>query len=148
MGAPEEDVGAYGRVLADHVIKAIPDWVESVVVGRGGTRLAPDARLLGDAMALRVRGPLLDLLTADIDAQRQSPLALLRQHVGPLTDFLRIAGVQTVERDPYDREAFPDDVYELSPKSWSDFGEDVADAGLRWGAAKAMAHRRRHAPTP
>ena len=39
----------------------------------------------------------------------------------------------------------PNDIYALGPRAWSDFGEDVGDAGLRWGAAKAMVHRQRHA---
>jgi hypothetical protein len=50
-----------------------------------------------------------------------------------------------VERDDFQRDRFPDDVYDLVPTSFADFGPDVADAGIAWGAAKAWTHRQRHA---
>ena len=146
---PEIDVSAYGRTLVDSVISALPTWSREVLNTRvGPTSGASDSEVLG-LLVNWIEAPLTDLLTADIDAQRESPLALLRALITPLTDILRSLGATEVERDPYDNEAFPNDVYALGPRAWSDFGESVGDAGLRWGAAKAMAHRRRHAtPNP
>jgi hypothetical protein len=138
------DVTSYGRVLAAAVIESLPLWTSEIVADRAGPSHAEQALALGYEIAEHVEGPLLDLLTSDMDTQRQSPLALLRLQVSPLTDFLRSIGAQPARRDAYDEAAFPDDVYGVSPKSWTDFGDDVADAGLRWGAAKAMAHRQRH----
>lgn len=145
----EIDVSAYGRTLADDVLSALPTWTRDVLISRvGPTSEVHHSEIVG-LLVNWIEAPLTGLLTADIDAQRQSPLALLRALITPLTHILRSLGATDVERDPYDREAFPNDVYALGPRTWSDFGEAVGDAGLRWGAAKAMAHRQRHAaPNP
>jgi hypothetical protein len=49
-----------------------------------------------------------------------------------------------VARDAFEQERFPDDVYGLMPASFADFGPEVGEAGLAWGAAKAWEHKRRH----
>ena len=87
-----------------------------------------------------------DLVIAllDIDDQRGTPLTILRNAVRFPTDVLRRAGVAPVVRDPYAVQAFPDDVYGLTPATWADIHEDLADPGLRWSVAKAFEHRRRH----
>ncbi len=43
--------------------------------------------------------------------------------------------------------AFPDDPFDLSPATFGDIDERLAEPGLRWGAAKAYVHlaRRRAA---
>ena len=41
-------------------------------------------------------------------------------------------------------ESFPDDDYDLAPASLADVDPDLVELGVAWGAAKAMAHRRRH----
>ena len=83
------------------------------------------------------------LLAADIDDQRTTPLALLRQAVKYPTAVLRQAGVPPVDRDRFTQEAFPDDLYDLSPANWSDIDPSLAEPGINWGAAKAFEHRRR-----
>ncbi|MDQ2825886.1 MAG: hypothetical protein M3Y04_02780, partial [Actinomycetota bacterium] len=85
------------------------------------------------------------LLAADIDDQRTTPLALLRGAVRYPTAVLRAAGVAEVERDPIQARLLPDDPYDLSPATFADVDPSLAEPGMVWGAAKALAHRRRHA---
>jgi hypothetical protein len=84
------------------------------------------------------------LLEADIDAQATTPLSLLRQTVRYPTEVLRSAGVPPVRRDTFAESAFPGDDYDLAPASLAAVDPDLVELGLVWGAAKAMAHRRRH----
>jgi hypothetical protein len=86
---------------------------------------APDpglARACADDAVRRLR----ELLATDIDAQRSTPLQVVR--------------------DAIEADVAPRDVLEFGPVTWADLGEDVGDAGLAWGAAKAMVHLRRHRP--
>ncbi len=145
--APEPiDVTAYGRVLLGAVDAALEPWVRSLLVRRAPSGAGFEASV--PAVVADVAGvvlpPLGELLLADIDAQRSSPLALIRRAVPVLTAALDALGARPVERDPFAAEQFPDDRYDVTPATWGDLGEEVADAGLRWGAAKAFEHRRRH----
>lgn len=88
------------------------------------------------------------LLALDVDEQRITPLQLLRQAVRYPTAVLAAAGVPEVDRDDRDRELFPDDAYGLIPANFGDIGDRVGEAGIRWGAAKVLAHRRRHGGAP
>jgi hypothetical protein len=86
-----------------------------------------------------------ELLAADIDEQRTTPLAILRgAALRYPTSVLHAAGVPPVVRDRAAEELFPDDLYDLVPASFADLDPSLADAGLRWGAAKAFEHKRRH----
>ena len=49
-----------------------------------------------------------------------------------------------VARDRFVSERFPDDPYGLTPASLQAVDPELGDAAIAWGAAKAMAHRRRH----
>ncbi len=60
--------------------------------------------------------------------------------------MLRASGVVPARRDRFAEEHFPDDPYGLVPASIAAVDPDLLDAAVRWGAAKAMAHRRRHGP--
>jgi hypothetical protein len=100
------------------------------------------ARACADDTVRRLR----ELLAADIDQQRTTPLQLVRDAMATPTAALLAAGVPTVARDPRQVEVEPGDVYDLGPATWADLGEDVGQAGLVWGAAKAMVHLRRHRP--
>ena len=142
--------------LADAVVAALPGWVERSVervmlAWRGST---PDptvleaAREAGRRAAVEAGAEMRELLATDVDAQRGTPLSLLRAAaVRYPTPVLRAAGVPPVERDPIQVRLFPDDVYDLSPATFADVDPALAEPGLVWGAAKALAHRRRHAPT-
>jgi hypothetical protein len=86
------------------------------------------------------------LVEADIDEQRTTPLSLLRGAVRYPTEVLRAAGAPPVDRDPIQARLLPDDVYDLSPATFADVDPALAEPGMLWGAAKALAHRRRHEP--
>ena len=145
-------VEPHATALADAVDAALPGWVERSVARvlaawQGG---APDPDVLDAAREAGLRAKaevglaVRTLVEADIDAQRTTPLALLRSAVRYPTRILQEAGVPPVERDPMQVRLLPDDLYDLSPASFADVDPALAEPGMVWGAAKALAHRRRH----
>jgi hypothetical protein len=147
---PIDDVAA---ALADGLDAAVVPWVEGcvarVVTAWTGTETVPDQVAAAAAAAGRqarddVMPRLRALLAADVDCQATTPLAIVREAVRYPTGVLRAAGVPEVVRDDFSRRAFPDDVYDLSPATFADIDPTLAEPGLRWGAAKAFEHRRRH----
>ncbi len=154
----DSDLLGLGSQLADCVIAAVPDWVARVIEerfgdwvrasGEGALEAQPDiARLAHDAgvrAQVAVAEPLRAMLSADIDEQRTTPLALVRPLVAFATEVLSEVGVPPVVRDEFAESRFPDDEYGLTPASLAVLGDRVGEMALTWGAAKAMAHRRRH----
>jgi hypothetical protein len=151
VAGPDPDVRPYAEVLADGLEAAIPTWVvgsvKRIMMAWAGA-VPPDVAEAAEIAGQRARSDtgtaVRALLMSDIDDQRTTPLALLRQAVKYPTEVLRSAGVPPVERDRFSVEAFPDDDYDLSPISFADVDPALADAGIAWGAAKAFAHKRRH----
>ncbi|HET6875774.1 MAG TPA: hypothetical protein VFH70_13390 [Acidimicrobiales bacterium] len=151
---PELQLAAYGRTLADAIEAAIPGWVvrqvRKVMEAQSGDcpsavseEAAVAGRQAGDDVGPRIR----QLLAADVDDQRTTPLAIIRGAVRYPTEVLRAAGAAPAARDRFAVQSFPDDVYDLTPASFADLDPDdpgLAEAGLSWGAAKAFVHRRRH----
>ena len=148
----EQALAAHAAALADGIEAALPGWVRRSVarllVAWAGTA---DASVLAaaDEAGARARSELMPelraLLGSDVDAQRQSPLSLLRTAVRYPTSVLRAAGVPPVQRDEFAERAFPADVYDLAPAAFADLDPDLAEVGLVWGAAKAhvvLARRR------
>ena len=139
----------HATALADAIVGALPGWVERCVVRR---LPAPDegaaqaAREAGTRAADEVGAEIRALLAADIDDQRTTPLALLRGAVRYPTEVLKAAGVSPLDRDPIQVRLLPDDLYDLSPANFADVDPALAEPGMVWGAAKALAHRRRHGP--
>jgi hypothetical protein len=128
--------------LVEAVDAELAGWIE-----RRMRALDPDSATAGDvarACADDTVRRLRDLLATDIDQQRTTPLQVVRDAMAAPTEALAAAGVPPVRRDPRQLEVEPDDVYDLGPATWADLGEDVGQAGLLWGAAKAMVHLRRH----
>jgi len=138
----EEAFAAEGEALADAILAALPAWAARVVAGRGGQAEAGERA--GRDAAAGIEDELRSLLAADVDAQRGNPLALVRAAVPWLTAVLDEAGVPEVERDPFAREHFPDDRYDVTPMTWSDLDEALVEPGVRWGAMKAHLHMARH----
>lgn len=83
------------------------------------------------------------VLTADVDAGAGSPLATIREATGRLSAVLVESGARPVQRDAFDEQAFPDDVFALGPASFADIDETLQEPGLMWGAARAHVHLRR-----
>ncbi|MEO6987399.1 MAG: hypothetical protein ABI239_01995 [Aquihabitans sp.] len=150
---PEQALAGYAAELAEGVAAAMGPWVEQCVKRVAdqwqpglSVELAGQARAAGvvatDAVAPAVR----DLLSHDVDQQRQNPLAIVRPAVRYPTEVLAAAGVPPVVRDGFAVEAFPDDIYDLTPASFKDLDPSLGDAGIAWGAAKAFVVRARHQP--
>ena len=147
LAAAEQQLADSARELAGGIAQALPHWVMAAVESRlpsmdPETREAAEAA--GRAAAVDIGGEVARLLAADIDDQRENPLAVLRRAVRYPTEVLDAAGASPVERDDFAVERFPDDVYDLTPASFADIHPDLQEPGLSWGAAKAFVHRRRH----
>ena len=142
--SPDEMFAAAGLALGEAILGSLGEWGERITGDRVGAAHAAVGREAGERIAHSIARPLADLLAADIDAQRGTPLTLLRAHHGPLTELLASLGAATVTRDEADTAAAPDDIYGIAPRAYRDLSEDVHDAGLRWGVTKAFAHRARH----
>jgi hypothetical protein len=146
-----EDALDQGRTLAAAIDAAIPGWVQRCVDSRYRASFGPPpsdvlaaARAAGDAARDDIGPRVTALLEADVDDQWTTPLAIVRDAVRYPTRVLSEARVPPVQRDRFEEERFPDDVYNLSPASFSELGPDVSGRAIAWGAAKAWAHRQRH----
>lgn len=145
---------AHATALAEAVEVALAGWVERSVrrVMVAWTGEAPPAAVVEEAKeagrraAADVGAAVRALLDADVDEQWTTPLSLLRAAVRYPTEVLAGAGVPPVERDPFRERLEPGDLYDLSPASFADVDPSLAEPGMVWGAAKALAHRRRHLP--
>jgi hypothetical protein len=144
-------LAAAGVALAEAVEAAVPAWVERRVqdllvafTGRAEPDVVARAQEAGRRAALEVGPELRRLLAEDVDRQWANPLALVRRAVSYPTGVLREAGVPEVVRDEYDEAHFPDDVYGLTPRTFTDVDPSLHDVALVWGAAKARASMVRH----
>ena len=141
----------HAAALAGAIEAALPSWVERSVARLmtawkgdvdAGTR---DAAVAAGRQAAADVGPQVrELLAADIDDQRTTPLSLLRGAVRYPTAVLHAAGVPPVQRDEQQERLFPDDVYDLAPATFADVDPSLADVGMAWGASKAFEHLQRH----
>ncbi len=141
----------HATALADAIEAALPGWVERCVRRRledsgrpFDASVAQATAAAGQQATDHVGRAVRSLLERDIDEQATTPLSLLRGAVHYPTGVLRQVGVPSVERDEVQERLFPDDVYDLSPSSFSDVDPALAEPGLTWGAAKAFAHIQRH----
>ena len=107
------------RALVVAVDQAVPGWVLRCV-RRFRLDLDHEATVAGAVARNEVIGRLEALFSLDVAEQRQNPLAVLRQAVIHPTAVLRAAAVPPVLRDDFERANFPDDVYGLSPSTWTD----------------------------
>ena len=122
---------------------ALAAWVTAAVASRA-EGLDAQTSAAAELASAQVGAELRELLALDVDAQRTTPLAVLRAAFRYPTAVLAAAGIEPVRRDPFDVRMSPDDLYSLAPATWSDFGPEVGEAGLVWGAAKAHLHLSRH----
>ncbi len=146
---PERALAVRAEALADAIDAALGPWLIGAVrrvaamQGIGGDELV----LRAEAMANRTRDDLAPriraLLATDIDEQASTPLALLREAVGPATVLLRELEAEPVERDEFAVRTFPDDHFDLEPASFEAVAPELREPGLEWGAAKAFVHLRR-----
>ena len=129
------DLGPYAQPIYDALGTAVPEWVSrclsrfEIAVGQAGddawTLIATDLHRALD-LANTQPGP--------------NPLAVLRRAASVPTRLLHAAGVSPPSRDEFNVRRSPDDVYDLEPATWRDFGDHIHDLGIIWGAAKTHAH--------
>ena len=121
----------------------VPVWltrcVERVANAQGleAAGLAESTSIMVERTAAETLSRLAALLGTDVDEQRANPLDILRDAISGPTAVLRAAGAQPVARDRFAEERFPDDVFDLTPATWADIDESLAEPGLTWGAWKA-----------
>lgn len=144
-------VEEHARALGEAIEDALPGWVERSVErtlvsarGQADPEVVSRAVDAGRRAQVEVGPKVRALLDSDIDDQRTTPLAILREAVRYPTAVLREAGVPPVERDAHQQRLFPDDDYDLSPANFGDIDAKVGELGLVWGAAKAYTHLQRH----
>lgn len=137
--------------LTNGIVAAVPAWVQRCVTtvmsaysGEVPEVVASEAAEAGQYARESVSQQLHLLMESDIDEQRTTPLSVLRSAVAYPTAVLSRAGVPPVHRDQFAEKVFPEDVYGLSPASLGELDPQLVDLGIAWGAAKAMAHKRRH----
>jgi hypothetical protein len=136
------------------VARCGPGWVVSSVsrIVDAWGRLDAEQRAAAIAAAEVAAGPatervvatLRDLFARDPAEQRTTPLQVVRGLVAAPTGVLRSAGVPGVVRDAFEERAFPDDDYDLAPRTLGDLGDpDLGPQLLVWGLAKAAVLRAR-----
>lgn len=152
-GDDEARFREYSEQLVDAIDAVIVDWVHRCVEGscarvarRYDQAIASATNAAAAACRADVAAQLRHLISLDIDDQRVTPLQVLRSAVSYPSAVLADADVAPVDRDRFEREAFPDDRYGLTPAGFGDVDPSLAEPGLVWGAAKAHVHLRRHRP--
>lgn len=147
VGQDELALARYALALADGIDAALDGWVLRCVYQRcseAGVDLNDDVRARAEVVALACRTETMprirELLVTDIDSQRTTPLALVREAVRFPTDLLAGLGVVASARGEFEERSFPDDLYGLSPSSLADLDPTLGEAALAWGAAKAHVH--------
>ena len=145
--ADDKRLIGYANELADGVQAALPDWVAASVAKRFDgpvpASVREEALHAGQEAAVDVGGRVRELLNLDIDEQWTNPLTLIRTAILYPSRILAEANVPAVVRDEETTRFHPDDVYDLTPASFADLGQNVHDLGISWGAAKAHVHLRR-----
>ena len=132
----------YGADLAAAVDRVLPGWVVRTVQ-RFRDDLDLEAEAAGEEARSDVGVRLRRMLETDLDQQRSNPLSILRTATRYPTQVLLAAGVPRVVREPFAVEAFPEDIYNLSPATWSDIDPALQDYGIAWSAWKAHEFLRR-----
>jgi hypothetical protein len=134
------------------VARTMPEWVVTKIAfiadawGRldddARARLDADAVAAGDAATARVVTALRDLFATPPMEQRTTPLEIVRTATREVTSVLSASGIPPVERDEFVERAFPDDLYDVTPATLADLGdEDLGPLQLAWGLAKAKVLR-------
>lgn len=137
----------YGRALAQAVAAALPTWIEDAMARRLA-RPWPDGiedrvDRAGTEAADQIGATLDELLALDLDQQWTNPLTVIRTAARYPSAILADLGVPPVDRDGQAAAIDPDDHYDLTPAAFADFGPEVHELGIQWGAAKAHLHLQR-----
>jgi hypothetical protein len=99
-----------------------------------------------ETVTIQTLSGLRQLLALDPEEQRTNPLTVFRRATAPITALLAELNIPPIRRDEFAQRSFPDDIYGLSPATWSDISEQLIEPGLEWGAWKATVIMSRHHP--
>jgi hypothetical protein len=148
-----------GAAIVEGVARCGPAWVVASVtrIVDAWGRLDADERAATLLAADEAAGPATDhvvamlreLFARDPAEQRATPLQIVRTLVAAPTAVLRNAGVPGVVRDTFEERAFPEDEFDLSPRTLGDLGDPALGPQLlAWGLAKAAVLRARSEDPP
>lgn len=126
------------QTLMDLLVEVYPRHVLSRLTGVEVTGLDGAVAAGQSWLASELR----DLLDRPFADQRRGPLEVFQEAMRFPTERLVGAGLVPRRRDPMAMTALPGDRYDLAPASSRDLGDEVWEAHLAWGAAKAEALRR------
>ena len=140
----EERFAEYGRALHSAVERSFEPWLVALLTARSGEAELPDeVQAAVEEATAQASSNIKALVTADVDEAVSGPLEQMRRALTRLPADLDAHGFDRPSRDPVDSEMRPDDVHGLGPMSFMDLGNEVHEAGIAWGAAKAFLHRQR-----
>ena len=143
----EAKLAHFTEELATGIEKSLGPWVRRVISAHLPDAASADLREAIEALIDSEVGPVVsrvrDLLLTDIDEQRSSPLATIRQLVAPITEFLSGCGAVPRSRDADAVRLHPGDHFDIAPASFADLSPELHLPGLSWGAAKAHVHLQR-----
>ena len=135
----------YGMALLTAIESAFAPWLRATLEFRSGASLSAEVEAGITSAEERAIANITRLIEADVSEPLSGPLEQLRQAVGGIAPVLVAHDFPQPNRDPYDQEMRPDDIFDLGPISFMDLGEAVQTAGITWGAAKAHLHMTRRA---
>ncbi len=142
---PAARMAEEGRLLVDAVGRHLAPWVADRLRERFPAIDDDTVSGVTEQVVSTAMTALTDLVASEPQQQTTTPLAIVRASMTPATRALHDGGIEPIRRDPVQRRIDPDDPFGLGPANWAELGDDVAEAGLRWGAAKAFEHLRRRA---
>ena len=126
--------------LRQGLVGAFRPYLAAALESRGvPLDAAVDAAI--DRGASWLAGELDDLLSRPFHEQGRGPMELFQEAMRFPTEALTGSGLEPSERDPGQVSALPGDLYGLAPASSQALGDEVWQAHLAWGAAKARALR-------
>ena len=135
----EVDLGPYAQPLYDALRVAVPEWVTRCLNRFGIT--SHGVQDAGEHAWQLIEDALHNALDLSNAAPGPNPLAVLRRVAAVPTELIRSAGAPLPARDAFNVRRSPDDIYDLEPATWRDFGDQIHDLGIIWGAAKTHAYR-------
>jgi hypothetical protein len=125
---------AVGRSLAELLAGAFRPYIEARIAERGypvvSSTVLDDA---GDELKDRLDA----LIRKPATEQRRSPLEIFQAACAAPNAALLEMRVEPPDRDPTTANALPGDIFDLAPASSAEIGEEVWQAHLAWGVAKA-----------
>lgn len=144
MERDDEKFHAYGQQLLTGVSSSIRGWLNTTISNRlGEATFDHDLQRELEQVSCDVEQSITTLVNADVDEPLSGPLERIRRAVEPLNDALENRGAPQPARDPVEAAMRPADQYALGPMTFRDLGDDVHEAGIAWGAAKAHLHLQR-----